>query len=120
MAASIDLFQSGLSSSTTLVILAAIAYLLGQTIYRLWFSPLSKLPGPWLTRISTIPETNALKENRRAQWVTDLFKHYPGAVAVRTGPASVSFNDAEAVKAIYGTYLTPCAAGVWVVREREC
>ncbi|TKA75186.1 hypothetical protein B0A55_05173 [Friedmanniomyces simplex] len=86
----------------TLVVLTPIAYILYLTIYRLFFSPLAKLPGPWLTRISSIPEANALKQARRAAWVTELFEQYPGAVAVRTGPSSVSFNDPEAVKAIYG------------------
>ena len=76
----------------------------GTLLYRLFFSPLSKLPGPWLTKISTIPEANALKEQRRARWVTELFEQNPDAVAVRTGPSSVSFNSPDAVKAIYGEY----------------
>ena len=85
-----------------LVLIAAALWLVGVLIYRLFFSPLSRLPGPWLTRISTIPEANALKEQRRARWVTELFEQNPEAVAVRTGPNSVSFNSPEAVKAIYG------------------
>lgn len=85
-----------------LALLVAIVYPLGVITYRLFFSPLSKIPGPWLTRISSIPEANALKEQRRAQWVTDLFEQNPGAVAVRTGPNSVSFNHPDAIKAIYG------------------
>lgn len=80
----------------------AVVYPLGVLIYRLFFSPLSKVPGPWLTRISNIPEANALKEQRRAEWVTSLFEQNPGAVAVRTGPNSVSFNHPDAIKAIYG------------------
>jgi len=73
-------------------------------VYRLFFSPMSKLPGPWMTRISSVPEVNALKEQRRTQWVNNLFAQNPGAIAVRTSPSSVSFNDPTAVKAIYGTY----------------
>jgi hypothetical protein len=83
-------------------ILVALVYYVGILIYRLFFSPLSKIPGPWITRISSVPETNALKEKRRAQWATDLFKQYDEAVAVRTGPNAVSFNHPDAVKAIYG------------------
>lgn len=79
-----------------------VLYQLGLAIYRLFFSPLSKLPGPWLTRISAIPEANALKEQRRTKWVNELFAQNPGAVAVRTGPSAVSFNHPDAVKAIYG------------------
>ena len=87
------------------LVIAAIVYFLCTLFYRLFFSPLSKIPGPWLTRISGIPEANALKENRRAQWVTELFNQYPGSVAVRTGPSSVSFNHPDAVKEIYGIEL---------------
>lgn len=71
-------------------------------LYRLFLSPLSKIPGPWVTRISGIPEANALKDKRRTDWVNSLFVENPGAVAVRTGPNSVSFNHPDAVKAIYG------------------
>jgi benzoate 4-monooxygenase len=56
-----------------------------------------------MTRISSIPELNALKEQRRTKWVNSLFEQNPGAVAVRTGPKAVSFNHHDAVKAIYGT-----------------
>jgi cytochrome P450 len=85
-----------------LVALAGILYGVGTLVYQLFFSPLAKIPGPWLTRISSIPEANALKASRRTAWVTELFEQYPDAVAVRTGPKSVSFNHPDAVKAIYG------------------
>ncbi len=85
-----------------LLALVGVIYAVGILVYRLFFSPLAKIPGPWLTRISNLEEANALKENRRAAWVTQLFEQYPGSVAVRTGPNSVSFNSPEAVKAIYG------------------
>jgi hypothetical protein len=79
------------------------AYPVWLVVYRLFFSPLSKIPGPWLTRISNIPEANALKKQQRTQWIADLFEQNPGAVAVRTGPSAVSFNRPDAIKAIYGT-----------------
>ena len=91
------------------VLLLVVVYACCNVVYRLFFSPLSKLPGPWLTRISTIPEANALKQHKRARWVTELFDQYPGAVAVRTGPNSVSFNHPDAVKAIYGMYAVSAA-----------
>lgn len=77
-------------------------YVLGTVLYRIFLSPLSKIPGPWMTCITSIPEANALKSQRRAQWVTDLFAQNPGSVAIRTGPKSVSFNHPDAVKVIYG------------------
>lgn len=85
--------------------LLGVFYLVTVILYRLLLSPLSKIPGPWLTRISNIPEAKALKKSRRAQWVTGLFEQNPGAVAVRTGPNSVSFNHPDAIKAIYGEHL---------------
>lgn len=83
----------------------AILYQVFTVLYRLFFSPLSKIPGPWMTKISTIPEVNALKEQRRTSWVNSLFEQNPGAVAVRTGPKAVSFNHPDAVKIIYGKYI---------------
>ncbi|KEF61056.1 uncharacterized protein A1O9_02621 [Exophiala aquamarina CBS 119918] len=83
-------------------ILLVSGYYAALLTYRLFFSPLSKIPGPWVTRISNVLEANALKDKRRAQWATELFALYPGSAAVRTGPNSVSFNHPEAVKAIYG------------------
>lgn len=83
-------------------LLLAALYPLCVVIYRLLFSPLAKIPGPWLTRISSVPEVQALKRQQRTQWVNNLFAQHPGAVAVRTGPNSVSFNHPDAIKAIYG------------------
>lgn len=85
-----------------LLILLAFLIPLGLLVSRLFLSPLARLPGPWLTRISSMPEANALRDQRRTAWVNELFEQHPGAVAVRTAPRSVSFNTLEAVKAIYG------------------
>lgn len=88
-------------------LLFTIVYTFLLTIYRLFFSPLAKIPGPWLTRISSVQEASALKRNQRTLWVQSLFDENPEAVAVRTGPNSVSFNHPDAVKAIYGTSRSP-------------
>src|ERR1700753_1176770 len=81
-----------------------IAYYPALLIYRLFFSPMSKIPGPWITRISDVPEANALKDKRRAEGANELFAQYPESVAVRTRPNAVSFNHPDAVKAIYGMF----------------
>ncbi|RDL33011.1 Uncharacterized protein BP5553_08450 [Venustampulla echinocandica] len=85
-----------------LALLAVAAYQLCTIIYQLFLSPLSKIPGPWLTRITPLLEVNALKEQRRTRWVGSLFAENLGAIAVRTGPKAVSFNHPDAIKAIYG------------------
>lgn len=87
-----------------LLVLATTLYPIYVTIYRFFFSPLSKISGPRLTRITGLVEANALKEQRRTRWVGELFEQNPGVVAVRTGPNSVSFNHPDAVKAIYGKW----------------
>ena len=79
-------------------------YLLSLIVYRLFFSPLSRVPGPWLTKISSLPEANALKSQQRTKWVNSLFEENRGAVAVRTSPNSISFNHPDAIKAIYGIF----------------
>lgn len=38
------------------VIVVLLFYVVGKTIYRLWFHPLSKFPGPRLAAISSIYE----------------------------------------------------------------
>ena len=98
----IDTLARNSTTAWSLALLLPLVYLLSVTIYRLFFSPLSKIPGPWLTRISTIPEANALKQSGRVRWIASLFEQNPGAVAIRTGPSSVSFNHPDAIKAIYG------------------
>ncbi|KAL2400051.1 Cytochrome P450 monooxygenase [Exophiala dermatitidis] len=98
---SISLSRPVLTWSLFLLV-SIVIYYLSVLVYRLFFSPLSKIPGPWITRISAVPEANALKNQRRTDWVRDLFNQYAGAVAIRTGPNSVSFNHPDAVKAIYG------------------
>lgn len=96
-----------------LLVVCFAVYGLSLLIYRSFFSSLSKIPGPWLTRISTVSEANALKKNRRAQWVTDLFEQYPDAVAIRTGPNSVAFNHPDAVKEIYGMFVSSDIGRDW-------
>lgn len=88
----------------TILFLLSSSYILLRFVYQLFFSPLNKIPGPFTARFSNIDEANALKAQRRAQWVTDLFAQNPGSVAIRTGPKSVAFNHPAAVKAIYGAY----------------
>ena len=39
----------------SLACIALVAYLLGHTIYNLFFHPLRRYPGPFLCRISKLP-----------------------------------------------------------------
>ena len=75
-------------------IIAYVAYVIVR-------APLRHIPGPFLSRISTYPESQAFRRGGRSFWVDSLFRQYHSKV-VRTGPHSVYFNDPEAMKQIYG------------------
>ena len=78
-----------------------VVYLIGWTIYDVYFGPLSKFPGPKLDAVSIIP---AIKSTMYGDDATDhvaLHKKY-GPV-VRTGPHMLSYaNGATGFKDIYG------------------
>jgi hypothetical protein len=68
---------------------------------RLLSSPLSKVPGPWYTKLSSlIIKYHEFTANRRV-FVHELHKTY-GPV-VRLAPSEVSFTSLEAVKEIYAS-----------------
>ncbi|KAF2741963.1 cytochrome P450 monooxygenase-like protein [Sporormia fimetaria CBS 119925] len=88
-----------------LVILAGafafVAYLVTTTIYNLYFHPLSKVPGPFLCRISSLPQFyHACKQDRHI-WLWQLFQIYGSKV--RAAPNLVLFNSAEAYNNIYSS-----------------
>lgn len=43
-----DLYAPGTTSIAISVVLLYVAYGIGLGVHRVWFSPLSKVPGPWL------------------------------------------------------------------------
>ena len=105
-------------TALAVVLVVAIVYFVASLIYQLFFSPLSRIPGPWQTRISSIPEANAIKAQRRTKWINSLFEENPGAVAIRTAPRSVSFNHPDAIKAIYGIEPARMCFNVWEIAYR--
>jgi len=80
--------------------LSAITYLAGVLIHRLFFSPLSKVPGPKLTAVTQLwLMYHEFKGDRTVQ-IDKLHSHY-GPV-VRVSPSEVSFNNQESLREIYG------------------
>jgi hypothetical protein len=80
--------------------LLAITYLAGVLIYRLFFSPLSKIPGPKLTAVTQLwLMYHEFKGDRTVQ-IDKLHSQY-GPV-VRVSPSEVSFNNHESLRDIYG------------------
>jgi hypothetical protein len=80
--------------------LLTFTYLAGVLIYRLFFSPLSKLPGPKHTAVTQLwVMYHEFKGDRTIQ-IDKLHQQY-GPV-VRISPSEVSFNNHESLKEIYG------------------
>lgn len=77
-----------------------VSYVLGLIVYRIYFHPLAKYPGPLLAKISDLYSTyHALRGDRHLEFWRCHEKY--GNV-VRFGPNSLSFNSNTALKDIYG------------------
>lgn len=86
-----------ISSFVTLSIL----YVASRIVYRLYFHPLSKIPGPKLNALSRIPYARHLLAGTTVENVTRLHAKYGDAV--RVSPNEVSFISGEtAWQDIYG------------------
>ena len=86
-------------------------------IYRLYFHPLAKVPGPLGNKISGWPHSLVAQSGRRHVWLSELHQKYGrrctlsygsnvdaviGSV-VRLTPNTVSINTATALEVIYGS-----------------
>ena len=80
--------------------LSAFIYLAGVLIYRLFFSPLSKIPGPKLTAVTQLWVMYHEFKGDRTVEIDKLHSQY-GPV-VRVSPSEVSFNNHESLREIYG------------------
>ncbi|PPJ52050.1 hypothetical protein CBER1_09819 [Cercospora berteroae] len=101
------LFSSSRNGSSPLSVLAFIllpaalvVYTASFIIYRIFFHPLSKYPGPLLAKITDLYSTyHALRGDRHLEFYRIHEKYGP---IVRFGPNSLSFNSNTALKDIYG------------------
>ncbi|CRG82736.1 Isotrichodermin C-15 hydroxylase [Talaromyces islandicus] len=78
-----------------------ISYLVSQTIYEIYFSPLAKFPGPFLWKISKIPLQSA-SLNGRVHLKLTAFHDCYGPI-VRISPNELAFNSPQAFRDIYGS-----------------
>jgi hypothetical protein len=53
-----------------------VSYLVGTIIYRLYFHPLAKYPGPFWARISTFPAWWHTRKQNRHLWLLSLQEKY--------------------------------------------
>ncbi|CCM00466.1 uncharacterized protein FIBRA_02499 [Fibroporia radiculosa] len=90
------------ASPSTYLLLALstlFVYLAASAVHRLFFSPLSALPGPWYAAVSDLWLTTHVVRLQQCRTVQALFDRY-GPV-VRVGPNKVVFCDATAMKSVY-------------------
>jgi cytochrome P450 len=78
----------------------AVFYLFSVAIYRIYFHPLAKYPGPFLAKLTDAYQLyHAYKGDRHLDFYR-LHEKYGGVV--RFGPNAVSFNTNTSLKEIYG------------------
>lgn len=80
-------------------------------IYRLFYHELARFPGPFLAKLSTIPNWRHACAGDRHLWLLQLHERY-GPI-VRYTPNSLSFNTASAVETIYGNAKANVMKGDW-------
>lgn len=87
--------------SFTIVGLSFIAYLLAKVIYRLYLSPLAKIPGPRWAAATVFYEAyySIVKDGQFLFKIRDLHEEY-GPI-IRIGPKELHINDPEAYDQIY-------------------
>ncbi|OAP54848.1 hypothetical protein AYL99_11296 [Fonsecaea erecta] len=84
----------------TLPLLSLVFYILALIVYRLYFHPLAKYPGPLLARITNwYAVYHAYKGDRHLDM---YYAHQKYGKFVRLAPNLVTVNDAGAIKEIYG------------------
>ncbi|PSN70556.1 benzoate 4-monooxygenase cytochrome-like protein P450 [Corynespora cassiicola Philippines] len=99
------LFQSVLDHVTYpnllgLGISIGLAYVLVNVIYRLYFHPLAKFPGPFWAKISSVPSWWHTRTFDRHIWLYSLQEKY--GPEFRYSPDSVVINTPTAFKRIFG------------------
>ncbi|KAL5046742.1 hypothetical protein BDW71DRAFT_214514 [Aspergillus fruticulosus] len=81
-------------------VILSCSYIVGLAIYRLYFHPLARFPGPRLNAISSLPSIYSLLRGRLGLETKQLHDKY-GSV-VRVSPNELAFNSAQAWEDIYG------------------
>lgn len=89
-------------SSVTFLALCSLTflYLLSIAIYRLYFHPLARYPGPLFGRLTQAYDV--YHAYRGSKHINFLHLHEEYGTVVRYSPNSLSINDPAAMRAIYG------------------
>jgi hypothetical protein len=94
-----------LNNITVLWTLPAV-YVLAVIVYRVWFHPLAKYPGPFLSKFTDIYPMIAMFKMTRLYWQYDMLKTYGSPVRASTN--QLFFSDAKSWVDIYGQSSNPC------------
>lgn len=83
-----------------LTILLAI-HITAQAVYRLWFHPLSRFPGPWYMALSSLP--HQYSNHIRGTWIRQVTQlHIKYGPIIRIGPDQLSLDGSIGWNAVYG------------------
>ncbi|KAI0782532.1 cytochrome P450 [Abortiporus biennis] len=86
-------------TSLTTLTLAISLYFVVVAFYRVFFSPLAALPGPWYAAVSDFWIITHVVRLRQCKTIQQLFDTY-GPV-VRIGPNKVAFCDVSSMRSVY-------------------
>lgn len=83
-------------------IILALGYLFVSAIYACWLHPLSRFPGPWYVKVTSVPFWYACITGKQVQWMHNLHTRYGPVVRYGVNELSYVDNDFTAWKAIHG------------------
>ncbi|KAJ4299860.1 hypothetical protein N0V90_005106 [Kalmusia sp. IMI 367209] len=92
-------------------VIALVGYILSLGIYRAFFHPLAKYPGPLSYKLSGWPLVWQAYTGDRHIW--HLLDHEKYGPIVRIAPNTLSFNTVSALNAIYGPRSANVKKGEW-------
>ncbi|KAI8633278.1 cytochrome P450 [Xylariaceae sp. FL1651] len=100
-----------------LLTLLCLSYFISVIVYRLYFHPLAKFPGPFWARISAIPAYYYTLKKDRHVWLLRLQQKY--GPNFRITPNSVLLNTPTAFRAIYNKKANVQKAEYYKVYPRQ-
>lgn len=86
--------------STSLLVLAAVAFLAIHIVSTILKPGVRSIPGPWLAKVTDLYRVGMILRGRFSYELVELHRKY--GPAVRLGPDSVSLTDKAVVDDIYG------------------
>ncbi|KPI41872.1 Isotrichodermin C-15 hydroxylase [Cyphellophora attinorum] len=90
---------NNLSEASLYGLVAVLIFLTARTVYRLTIHPLAKYPGPFLSKITSLPVyLQAITGDRH---LIQLQEHRKYGSIVRIAPNQLSFSDPAALRTIY-------------------